>query len=55
MPLLHRDPADPRVFVPKEGGGVALNFAHPVAWAILVSMTLVPLAVVIAVTVAVVL
>ena len=29
---LYRDPADKRVFVPKKGGGVALNFGHPVAW-----------------------
>jgi uncharacterized membrane protein len=51
--LLYRDPTDPRVFVPKEGGGVALNFGHPIAWAILVSMTIVPLAIVIGVTIAV--
>jgi uncharacterized membrane protein len=50
---LFRDPADSRVFVPRPGGGVALNFAHPVAWAILLSTTIVPLVVVVAVTVAV--
>ena len=50
---LHRDPADKRVFVPKKGGGVALNFAHPVAWWIFLSMTVFPLVVVIAVTIAV--
>ena len=43
---LYRDPADRRVFVPKKGGGVALNFAHPVAWWIFVSMTVIPLVVV---------
>ena len=28
----YRDPQDERVFVPKKGGGVALNFGHPIAW-----------------------
>lgn len=51
--LLYRDPGDGRVFVPKEGGGVSLNFAHGISWAILISMTVVPLAIVIAVTIAV--
>jgi uncharacterized membrane protein len=51
--LLYRDPTDGRVFVPKEGGGVSLNFAHGISWAILISMTVVPLAIVIAVTIAV--
>ena len=51
--LLYRDPADGRVFVPKEGGGVSLNFAHPVAWAILISTTIVPLIIVAVVTIAV--
>lgn len=50
---LFRDPADPRVFVPRPRGGVALNFAHPIAWAIVMSMTVVPLVVVVAVTIAV--
>jgi uncharacterized membrane protein len=50
---LYRDPRDRRVFVPKKGGGLALNFGHPVAWWILVSTTIIPLIVVIAVTVAV--
>ncbi|MEU4241066.1 peptide ABC transporter substrate-binding protein [Actinoplanes sp. NPDC026619] len=52
---LYRDPRDKRVFVPKKGGGVALNFGHPIAWAILISMTIVPLAIVVAVTIATVL
>ena len=52
MPL-YRDPADGRVFVPRPGGGVALNFAHPIAWAIVISTTAVPLLVVIVVTIAV--
>ncbi len=55
MPLLHRDPTDDRLFLPKEGGGVALNTAHPIAWGILISMTVVPLVVVIAVTLYVIL
>ena len=50
---LYRDPRDKRVFVPKPGGGVALNFGHPVSWWILVSMTIIPAIVVIGVTVAV--
>ena len=50
---LYRDPADKRVFVPKKGGGVALNFSHAVAWWIFMSMTVIPLVVVIAVTIAV--
>jgi len=49
----YRDPADGRVFVPKKGGGVALNFSHPIAWWIFISMTVVPLLVVIGVTIAV--
>ena len=44
-------PDDPRVFVPRPGGGVTLNYAHPIAWAIFLSMTVVPLAVVIGTTV----
>jgi uncharacterized membrane protein len=51
--LLYRDPHDPRVFVPKEGGGVALNFGHPIAWAIVICMTIIPLAIVAGVTLAV--
>ena len=50
---LYRNPRDGRVFVPKEGGGVSLNFAHGISWAILISMTIVPLIIVVAVTVAV--
>jgi uncharacterized membrane protein len=53
MPL-YRDPLDKRVFVPKEGGGVALNFGHPVAWTILICTTIIPLAIVAAVTIAVI-
>ncbi|MEV6847645.1 peptide ABC transporter substrate-binding protein [Actinoplanes sp. NPDC051411] len=51
--LFYRDPTDGRVFVPKQGGGVSLNFAHGVSWAILISMTVVPLIIVIVVTIAV--
>ena len=50
---LYRDPTDKRVFVPKKGGGVALNFGHPVAWWIFLSMTVIPLIIVVAVTIAV--
>lgn len=50
---LYKDPSDGRVFVPKEGGGVSLNYAHGVSWAILMSMTVVPLIIVIVVTIAV--
>jgi uncharacterized membrane protein len=52
--ILYRDPKDKRVFVPKKGGGVALNFGHPVAWWILVSTTIIPLIIVAAVTIAVI-
>ena len=51
--ILYRDPRDKRVFVPKKGGGVALNFGHPVAWWILVCTTIIPLIIVVGVTVAV--
>ncbi|MEU8818026.1 peptide ABC transporter substrate-binding protein [Actinoplanes sp. NPDC048796] len=51
MPL-YRNPQDKRVFVPKKGGGVVLNFGHPIAWTILVCMTIVPLVIVVAVTIA---
>ena len=50
---LYRNPRDKRIFVPKKGGGLALNFGHPVAWWILVSTTIIPLIIVVAVTVAV--
>ncbi|HEY0002412.1 MAG TPA: peptide ABC transporter substrate-binding protein [Actinoplanes sp.] len=52
---LYRDPNDSRVFVPKQGGGVALNFGHPIAWAILISTTIVPLVIVAVVTIGVIL
>jgi len=51
--MLYRDPADKRVFVPKKGGGVALNFGHPTAWWILVCTTIIPLVIVVVVTIAV--
>lgn len=51
--MLYRDPDDKRVFVPKKGGGVALNFGHPIAWWILVCTTIVPLIIVVGTTVAV--
>ena len=50
---LYRDPLDKRVFVPKKGGGVALNFGHPVAWTILICTTIIPLLIVAIVTIAV--
>jgi uncharacterized membrane protein len=50
MPL-YRDRLDRRVFVPKKGGGVALNFGHPVAWAILIGTTIIPLVIVAVVTI----
>jgi uncharacterized membrane protein len=52
---LYRDPRDKRVFVPKPGGGLVLNFCHPIAWAILVCTTVVPFVIVTVVTVAVLL
>ncbi|MEU4426277.1 peptide ABC transporter substrate-binding protein [Actinoplanes sp. NPDC024001] len=55
MAALYRDPRDKRVFVPKPGGGVVLNFGHPIAWTILVCTTIVPFAIVAAVTLAVIL
>jgi len=51
--MLYRDPADKRLFVPKQGGGIALNFGHPIAWWIVVTTTIVPLVVVVVATVAV--
>jgi uncharacterized membrane protein len=51
--MLYRDPQDGRVFVPRPGGGVALNFAHPIAWGIVLTTTVIPLAIVVAVTIAV--
>jgi uncharacterized membrane protein len=51
--MLYKDPGDGRVFIPKEGGGVSMNFAHPIAWAILITTTVIPLAIVIGVTIAV--
>ena len=50
---LYRDPRDKRIFVPKVGGGVALNFGHPVAWWILVCTTIIPLIIVVGMTIAV--
>jgi uncharacterized membrane protein len=50
---LYRNPADKRIFVPKKGGGVLLNFGHPVAWWIVVSTTIIPLVVVAVMTIAV--
>ena len=50
---LYRDPRDKRVFVPKPGGGVVLNFGHPIAWWILILMTILPLVIVAGVTIAV--
>jgi uncharacterized membrane protein len=52
---LYRDPGDKRIFVPKQGGGVALNFGHPLAWTILICTTIIPLAIVAAVTIGVLL
>ncbi|GIE30109.1 hypothetical protein Ait01nite_031540 [Actinoplanes italicus] len=52
---LYRDPRDKRVFVPRPGGGVVLNFGHPIAWAILVCTTIIPFVIVTVVTVAVLL
>ena len=51
--ILYRDPNDKRVFVPKKGGGLALNFSHPIAWWIVLSTTVIPLIIVVAVTIAV--
>ena len=51
---LYRDPADKRVFLPKKRAGLALNIAHPVAWWILITMTIIPLVIVVAVTVLVI-
>jgi len=50
-----KDPDDPRVFLPRKGGGVYLNFAHGISWAIFLSITVVPLAVVIGTTILLVL
>ncbi|MET0493687.1 MAG: peptide ABC transporter substrate-binding protein [Actinoplanes sp.] len=51
--MIYRDPRDKRVFVPKKGGGVALNFGHPIAFWIVVSTTIIPLIVVVAITIAI--
>ncbi|AGZ40136.1 hypothetical protein [Actinoplanes friuliensis] len=50
---LYRDPLDKRVFVPTRNGRVLLNFGHPIAWAIVVSTTIIPLVVVVGITIAV--
>ena len=50
---LYRNPRDKRIFVPKKAGGVVLNFGHPVAWWILITMTIIPLLIVAGVTIAV--
>ena len=50
--MIYRDPRDKRVFVPKKGGGVVLNFGHPVAFWIVVSTTVIPLIVVVGITIA---
>ncbi|MGW4944402.1 peptide ABC transporter substrate-binding protein [Actinoplanes sp. NPDC004185] len=50
---LYRDPRDKRVFVPKPGGGVALNFSHSIAWWIVICMTILPLIIVTGMTIAV--
>jgi uncharacterized membrane protein len=50
---LYRDPRDKRVFVPRKGGGLVLNFGHPVAWWIVISTTIIPLIIVVGVTIAV--
>jgi uncharacterized membrane protein len=55
MGALYNDPRDKRVFVPKKGGGVVLNFGHPIAWTILICTTIVPFVIVAVVTLAVVL
>ena len=52
--MIYRDPADKRIFVPKKGGGVALNFAHPIAWWILITMTIIPLIIVAITTIVVI-
>jgi uncharacterized membrane protein len=49
---LYRDPADKRIFVPKKGGGLALNFGHPVTWWVFISMTVIPVVIVVAVIIA---
>jgi len=49
---LYNDPRDKRVFVPNKTGGVSLNFGHPIAWWILILMTILPLLIVIGVTIA---
>jgi uncharacterized membrane protein len=51
---LYRDPLDKRVFVPKDGGGVSLNFGHPVAWWIVVTTTIIPFVIVAVVTIMVI-
>ncbi|GLY01745.1 MULTISPECIES: peptide ABC transporter substrate-binding protein [Actinoplanes] len=50
---LYRNPQDKRVFVAKKGGGMVLNFGHPIAWTILVCTTIVPFVIVAVVTLAV--
>jgi uncharacterized membrane protein len=51
---LYRDPRDKRIFVPKQGGGLVLNFGHPIAWWIVITTTIIPLVIVVGVTIAVV-
>jgi uncharacterized membrane protein len=50
---LYRNPRDKRVFIPRPNGSVVLNFGHPIAWAILMCMTVIPFVIVTVVTIAV--
>jgi uncharacterized membrane protein len=50
---LYRNPRDKRIFVPRPNGSVVLTLGHPIAWAILMCMTVIPFVIVTVVTIAV--
>ena len=53
---MYRDPADPRLFVPKRTGtGLNINLGHPAGWWVLIGMTVIPALVVIAALLAILL
>jgi len=45
---MYRDPADPRLFIPKRlGWGLTVNLAHPAGWWVVIGMVVIPLVVVV--------
>lgn len=51
--FVYKNPDDPRLWVPKRlGVGFTVNFGHPAGWPVMVAMTVLPIAIVIAVAAA---